>query len=224
MRAAVVDRDMHFGCAVRSWSSCWRCSSTTGFTSGEELEGEAWEADRQPKMAGKTAARCIVSGPDSYLAATHTMIMGAVAVARQRIAICSPYFLPDQQLIGAIGVAARRGVEVDIVIPAANNLRLVDFAMTAQLDQVISAGCRVWRSRGTFDHAKLMTVDGNWAFVGSSNLDPRSLRLNFELDMELFDTELVARLDAHMRRAWRMPGRRRCRRCTRAPSEAAAQP
>lgn len=147
---------------------------------------------------GKSAARCIVSGPDSYLAATHTMVMGAISVARHRIAICSPYFLPDQQLIGAIGVAARRGVEVDIVIPAANNLRLVDFAMTAQLDQVVAAGCRVWRTRGTFDHAKLMTVDGNWALLGSSNLDPRSLRLNFELDMEVFDADLVAGLDAHI--------------------------
>jgi cardiolipin synthase len=194
-----VDRDMHFrvrGPVVEQLLAV--LADDWMFTAGEALKGSVWAA-RPVFNAGRSAARCVVSGPDSHLAATHTMIMGALSVARHRISICSPYFLPDQQLVGALAVAARRGVEVDIVIPAANNLRLVDFAMTAQLDQVISAGCRVWRSRGTFDHAKLMTVDGNWAFVGSSNLDPRSLRLNFELDMEVFDTELVATLDAHMK-------------------------
>ena len=197
--AGEVGQDMHFrvrGPVVEQLLAVFLDDWV--FASGEELEGPAWQVPDET-APGRTAARCVVSGPDTYLAATHTMIMGAVAVARERIAICSPYFLPDQQLIGAIGVAARRGVEVDIVIPSANNLRLVDFAMTSQLDQVISAGCRVWRSRGTFDHAKLMTVDGKWAYVGSSNLDPRSLRLNFELDMELFDADLVARLDAHLR-------------------------
>ncbi|NMG39413.1 cardiolipin synthase [Chelativorans sp. ZYF759] len=195
---AAVGRDMHFrvrGPVVDQLLAVF--ADDWSFTTGETLEGEAWMGGTA-RPVGKSAARCIVSGPDSYLAATHTMVMGAISVARHRIAICSPYFLPDQQLIGAIGVAARRGVEVDIVIPAANNLRLVDFAMTAQLDQVVAAGCRVWRTRGTFDHAKLMTVDGNWALLGSSNLDPRSLRLNFELDMEVFDADLVAGLDAHI--------------------------
>ena len=196
---AAVGRDMHFrvsGPVVDQLLAVF--ADDWSFTTGETLEGDAWIGGTA-RLAGASAARCIVSGPDSHLAATHTMIMGAISVARRRIAICSPYFLPDQQLVGAIGVAARRGVDVDIVIPAANNLRLVDFAMTAQLDQVISAGCRVWRSRGTFDHAKLMTVDEHWALLGSSNLDPRSLRLNFELDMEVFDPDLVARLDAHIR-------------------------
>jgi len=203
---AAVDRDMHFcvrGPVVEQLLAVF--ADDWAFTSGETLEGEAWQSG-SARPTGKSTARCVVSGPDSHLAATHTMIMGAISVARRRIAICSPYFLPDQQLIGAIGVAARRGVDVDIIIPAANNLRLVDFAMTAQLEQVIAAGCRVWRSRGTFDHAKLMTLDGQWAYLGSSNLDPRSLRLNFELDMEVFDAELVARLDEHigarMSNAW----------------------
>ena len=76
---------------------------------------------------------------------------------------------------------------MDIVIPGKNNLRLVDYAMSAQLDQVVRTGCRVWRAHGAFDHSKLMTVDDAWAYVGSSNLDPRSLRLNFELDTEIYD-------------------------------------
>ena len=80
-----------------------------------------------------------------------------------------------------------RGVEVDIIVPAVNNLVLVDRAMTAQFDQTLKGGCRIWRSTGAFNHSKLMTVDDRWAYVGSSNLDPRSLRLNFEIDLEVLD-------------------------------------
>ena len=83
--------------------------------------------------------------------------------------------------------ASLRGVEVDIVVPAVNNLVLVDRAMTAQFDQTLKGGCRIWRATGAFNHSKLMTVDDRWAYVGSSNLDPRSLRLNFEIDLEVLD-------------------------------------
>ena len=84
---------------------------------------------------------------------------------------------------------------MDIVIPGQNNLRLVNYAMTAQLDQVIRNGCRVWRARGTFNHSKLITIDGAWSYVGSSNLDPRSLRLNFELDVEIHSRQMAAELE-----------------------------
>jgi cardiolipin synthase len=59
--------------------------------------------------------------------------------------------------------------------------------MTAQFDQALKGGCRIWRSTGVFNHSKLMTVDDRWTYVGSSNLDPRSLRLNFEIDLEVLD-------------------------------------
>src|SRR5690606_24833724 len=70
-----------------------------------------------------------------------------------------------------------------------------NYAMTAQLDQVIRNGCRVWRSRGTFDHSKLITIDGAWSYMGSSNLDPRSLRLNFELDVEIYSHHIAQALE-----------------------------
>lgn len=159
------------------------------FTTTEELVDAAWAAGEAPARGG-AAVRVVPSGPDRDLACTHSMIMGALAVAQHSVKICSPYFLPDLQLIGALGVAGRRGVDVDIVIPSNNNLKLVDCAMTAQLDQVLAGNCRVWRASGAFDHSKLMAVDGEWSYVGSSNLDPRSLRLNFELDLEVYDAAL----------------------------------
>jgi cardiolipin synthase len=84
---------------------------------------------------------------------------------------------------------------VDVVIPGANNLRLINYAMTAQLDQIIRNGCRVWRASGNFNHSKLITIDGAWSYVGSSNLDPRSLRLNFELDVEIYSRHMAADIE-----------------------------
>jgi len=163
-------------------------------TGGGEAPSERSEFFTQTGIA----ARCVLSGPDLTLNSTHDMLMGALSVARHHVRIQSPYFLPDQMLIGALATAARRGVTVDIVIPGRNNLRLVNYAMTAQLDQVVRTGCRVWRASGNFDHAKLMTVDGAWSYVGSSNLDPRSLRLNFELDIEIYDRALATWIDARI--------------------------
>ncbi len=157
------------------------------FTTRESLRSETWFPVGAPAYFDDgLPVRAVASGPDRNVGTTHDMILGALAIAQERVCIQSPYFLPDQAQIAALTIAARRGVRVDIVIPGANNLRLVDYAMTAQLDQVVRKGVRVWRSAGTFDHAKLMVVDGVWSYVGSSNLDPRSMRLNFELDMEIY--------------------------------------
>lgn len=156
------------------------------FTTSEILPFDPWCDESQQAPEPHIPARCIRSGPDRHMAATQSMLLGAFAIAQRHIRIQSPYFLPDQILMGAINTAARRGIQVDIVIPGQNNLRLVNYAMTSQLDQVIRGGCRVWRARGNFDHSKLITVDGAWSYIGSSNMDPRSLRLNFELDMEVY--------------------------------------
>jgi cardiolipin synthase len=165
------------------------------FTTKELLAFDRWVAHDWDPPLPHVAARCIHSGPDRYMASTHTVLLGAFAVAQHHIRIQSPYFLPDQVLLGALNTAARRGVLVDIVIPGQNNLRLVNYAMTAQLDQVVKAGCRVWRTGGNFNHAKLITIDGAWSLIGSSNMDPRSLRLNFELDMEIYSRSLARQLE-----------------------------
>lgn len=165
------------------------------FTTRETLPFERWIAQEWTPPMPHVAARCIHSGPDRYMASTHSLLLGAFAVAQHHIRIQSPYFLPDQVLLGAINTAARRGVLVDIVIPGQNNLRLVNYAMTAQLDQVLRSGCRVWRTAGSFNHSKLTTIDGAWTLIGSSNLDPRSLRLNFELDMEIYSRDLARKIE-----------------------------
>lgn len=173
------------------------------FTTEEKLNGPAWAVTPPALKAGEgLLVRAVPSGPDKSLETNHKIMMGAFSVAERHIRIMSPYLLPDRELISALVTAARRGVIVDIVVPAQNNLTLVDMAMTAQFDQLLKDGCRIWRAKGAFNHSKLMCVDDAWAYVGSSNLDPRSLRLNFEIDLEIYDAEtaraVAKRIDQHV--------------------------
>lgn len=169
------------------------------FAGNEALKGDDWQVDEPSPPAGQPMlVRAVASGPDASIETNHKLLMGAFSVARKSIRIMSPYFLPDRELISALTTAARRGVEIDIVVPAVNNLFLVDRAMTAQFDQVLKHYCRVWRHTGAFDHSKLLSVDGVWAYVGSSNLDARSLRLNFEIDMEVLDAGFAAEIEARI--------------------------
>ncbi|MCA1492783.1 phospholipase D-like domain-containing protein [Sinorhizobium alkalisoli] len=163
------------------------------FARGEILAGDAWRVVEPEEMEGMPSVlmRAVPSGPDNTNETNHKMLMGAFSIARKHIRVMSPYFLPDKELISALVTAARRGVEVDIVVPAVNNLTLVDRAMTAQFDQVLKGHCRVWRAKGAFNHSKLIVVDDHWVYVGSSNLDPRSLRLNFEFDLEILDDAMA---------------------------------
>jgi len=185
-----------FGVAAEDWR----------FASDEELAGAVWSA--APAIAAQgpaVAMRAVASGPDAGLETNHKLLIGAFSVARTSIRIMSPYFLPDRELISALVTAARRGVAIDIVVPDVNNLVLVDRAMRAQFDQVLKDGCRIWRATGSFDHSKLLAIDGAWAFVGSSNLDARSLRLNFEIDLEVLDEQVARdieqRIDAAIARS-----------------------
>jgi cardiolipin synthase len=167
-----------FGVAAEDWR----------FASREELAGETWAVTPRAAAQGPTVLmRAVASGPDASLETNHKLLIGAFSVARESIRIMSPYFLPDRELISALVTAARRGVAIDIVVPDVNNLVLVDRAMRAQFDQVLKDGCKIWRATGSFDHSKLLAIDGTWAYVGSSNLDARSLRLNFEIDLEVLD-------------------------------------
>jgi cardiolipin synthase len=171
------------------------------FTTQEHLRGPAWFVPVLEAQSAATPIRVVPSGPDRTLGSNQGMLLGALSVARAHVRIQSPYFLPDNVLIGALVTAARRGVVVDIVIPGHNNLRLVGAAMEAQLELMVQDGVRVWRSGGAFDHSKLMTIDGQWSYVGSSNLDPRSLRLNFELDLEVYSKELAGALEKRIDQA-----------------------
>ncbi len=158
--------------------------SDWAFCTGEVLDSEIWFPQLQ--VRGEVLARGISAGPDDDLDKLRLTLEGALSCAQKSVAILTPYFLPEGPLISALNVAALRGVQVDIILPEANNLTLVKWASTAMLWQVLQRGCRVWMSPPPFDHTKLMVVDDAWVLLGSGNWDPRSLRLNFEFDVECY--------------------------------------
>jgi cardiolipin synthase len=164
------------------------------FTTGEALGGPSWFPEAVPD--GDVHARVIADGPDETMDRLRWTLIGALASAHDRVCIATPYFLPDAQLISALNTAALRGVSIEILLPANNNLPFVHWACMAHLWQVLERGCRVFLSPGSFDHSKVMIVDGAWTIIGSANWDPRSLRLNFELDVECHGAALAARMVA----------------------------
>ncbi len=163
------------------------------FAAGETLAGETWFPDLD--IAGEVAARAVADGPDHNLDKIRWTLLGAIACAKYRLAIQTPYFLPNPDLGAALEVAARRGVQVDVLVPERTNLRLVEWASRSMRGELLEAGVRMWLVRGPFDHTKLMVMDDRWSFIGSSNWDPRSLRLNFELNLECWSAALNQRLD-----------------------------
>jgi cardiolipin synthase len=164
------------------------------FTTRERLEGGVWFPT--PLPAGRTLARGISDGPDIDFEKLETVLLGALSVARNSVRVITPYFLPDPALLSALNVAALRGVCVEVILPGKGNLSLVQWASTAQFDQLLEKGVHIFAAPQPFDHSKLMVVDGCWTLLGSANWDPRSLQLNFEFNVECYDVELGAAMDA----------------------------
>jgi len=166
------------------------------FVTGEVPSGPEWLPCAEE--VGKVNARGISFDPGENFDSLRLVVSGAVTAARKSVRIVSPYFIPDQSIIVALNVAALRGVQVDILIPAKNDSRLVQWASTAMLWQVLINGCRVWLTSEPFDHSKLLVVDDAWVFFGSANMDVRSMRLNFEFNVECYDLELAGTVARHI--------------------------
>lgn len=173
------------------------------FTTGEALRGEKWFPPLE--ACGPVLARGIADGPDEDFEKLRWTILSALAAAERSVRIATPYFLPDPTIIAALNLAAMRGVRVDILLPAKSNLPFVQWASIAHWWQVLERGCRISLSPPPFDHSKLLLVDDAWALVGSANWDPRSLRLNFEFNVECYDPALARTLaewfDAQLRQS-----------------------
>ena len=155
------------------------------YETGEKLLDQAWFPALQP--CGDAVARVITSGPDEDLEQIEFAILHAISCARRSIRIVTPYFLPPDVMTTALGLAAMRGITVDIFVPEHSNHSVLDWARRVPLRNVIEAGCRVWLMPPPFDHSKLMTIDDAWSLIGSANWDTRSFRLNFELNVEVQD-------------------------------------
>ncbi len=140
--------------------------------------------------AGDAFCRTIVDGPNEDLDKLSMILVGAVAAARHRVLITTPYFLPAKELIGALKAASLRGVDVRILLPSKNNLPYVKWASDNMLWELLQRGVRIYYQPPPFVHSKVFLVDDFYSIIGSANIDPRSLRLNFEMVLEVFDQSL----------------------------------
>ncbi|HEX3845600.1 MAG TPA: phospholipase D-like domain-containing protein [Steroidobacteraceae bacterium] len=183
--------DLHFrvrGPAVSQLADCF--AADWQFAAGEALI--------PPPIArpdaGSCVCRVITEGPDEDADKLLFVILGAISVAHRQVLIMTPYFIPPPELTAALQTAALRGVEVCLVLPARSNLRYVDWATRRWLPPLLERGVQVYLQPPPFSHTKLIVVDGSYAQIGSANIDPRSLRLNFEIAMEVYDQTACAQL------------------------------
>ncbi|MBL4782474.1 MAG: PLDc N-terminal domain-containing protein [Porticoccaceae bacterium] len=175
---------------------------TAGFTQTWQLaSGRVAKAgSTEPSECGDSRCRVIVDGPDMNLDKLSHVLMAAIAQAKSSIRIMTPYFLPPREMLTALQTAALRGVVVTLVLPEKNNLPYVHWAMRNMLWELLYYNVRVVYQPPPFNHSKLFLVDGQYLLIGSANLDSRSLRLNYELSVEIYDSLLAVELEQEFER------------------------
>jgi cardiolipin synthase len=183
--------DLHFrvaGPAVSQLAECF--AADWQFAASETLAAPPVAQ----AAAGDCVCRVITEGPDEDSDKLLFVILGAIAVAHRQVLIMTPYFIPPPELTAALQTAAMRGVDVCLVLPARSNLRYVDWATRRWLPPLLERGIQIYLQPPPFSHTKLLVIDGSYAQIGSANIDPRSLRLNFEIAVEVYDHTVCAQL------------------------------
>ena len=173
------------------------------FTTKEVLAGQRWLPHLEPGL-GDVLARGVLDGPDRDFEKVLWTMLGAISAARARIRIATPYFLPDATAVRFLSVALMSGVAVEILLPEKNNIPPVAWAAFATLPPLLQKNCKVYLVPPPFDHTKVMLIDDAWALIGSANWDARSLRLNFEFNIECYSRELVGRLHQNFEEKMRL--------------------
>jgi len=149
-----------------------------------------------PGLSGKSICRVITGGPDEDVDKLLLILLSALASAEHHVQIMTPYFIPPLELVAALEATALRGVKVSVVLPRRSNLRYIDWATLHWIPALVARGVRVHLQQPPFSHAKLLVIDAHYAHIGSVNVDTRSLRLNFEIAVEVYDEHFCGELSA----------------------------
>ena len=187
----VAWHDLSFDCGgafVRQAAALY--AKDWAFANGHVRTGEGF-VPLEAAVEG-ASAQLIASGPDQVDDTVYSLLLTAAYRARRRICLVTPYFVPDAALLSALCLAARRGVQVELLLPARSNHRLSDLARRRALRALHAAGATLWVAPHMV-HAKLIVVDDALVLAGSANLDSRSLFLNYELMVAFHDRAAVHR-------------------------------
>jgi cardiolipin synthase len=166
---------------VEDWN--WACG---------ELPEVSWAP---PPAYGHEPVLCIPTGPGDMVESCSLMMVQAINASTRRCWMLSPYFVPDVAVIKALQLAAMRGVDVRILIPANPDKRVVWWAAHSYLFEVAVAGVRMYTYREGFMHQKVFLIDDCLAGIGTANLDNRSLRINFEITMTFTDGDFIRQVE-----------------------------
>jgi len=165
-----------------------------------ETDPEVFDAsiDRFPDQPqpGGAVIQCVRGASEVGWSDISTLLLALLQLAQDRIRITTAYFVPDDELIGQLSAASDRGVKVEILLPGPHgDKRFVQLAGQAIYEQLLEHGVRIWHFQPTMLHAKIMTVDGLVANVGSANFNARSTELDEEINLVALDPDLVRQLD-----------------------------
>lgn len=149
-----------------------------------------------PEPTGAAVAQLLPSGADYPLEGFETLLVWQIHQARERVVIVTPYFIPDQDVLGAMAAAVARGVAVDLIVSRVVDQPLVHLSQSSYYDDLLSAGVRINQFPDYLLHAKNISIDGRLAVVGSSNVDLRSFQLNEEVSLLLYDAASIAAVEA----------------------------
>lgn len=144
---------------------------------------------------GSAAVRIVNSGPTAgEMQIISDVVFSCIVSARRDILAVTPYFVPGDALLQAIRIAALRGVRTRLIVPQKNNHTIAGWAARARYEDLLEAGVEIYERRSPFIHAKALTVDDEVALIGTANLDERSLRLNYETNLSVYDQGFIAEL------------------------------
>ncbi len=160
---------------------------------GEELTQPELYPD--PNITGDNVAQVVSSGPVDEFNSFHALFFAAIANAEHSVTMATSYFIPTEPLLAALTTAAFRGVKVRLLLSGRGSYRWMLYAGRAYYDVLLDAGVEIYEYQKGLLHCKTLTVDGNWSLVGTANFDVRSLLLNFEVGVAVYDEEMARQLE-----------------------------
>jgi cardiolipin synthase len=150
-----------------------------------------------PGIDIETPIQIASSGPDSDWASIMQAFFAAISKAKDHIYISTPYFLPNQAILTAVEVAAMSGVDVRILLPERSDSKVTHWASRSYIEELLDARVKVYFYKKGFNHSKLIMIDGQFASLGTANMDNRSFDVNFEVTAVLYDEKVTGELESH---------------------------
>ena len=176
---------------ILEWLFSWDWEVETG----QNIKALEKNNDRDPMShTGTSIVQIVPSGPGQKDDTIHQILLASIYAARDELIMTNPYFVPDESLSTALMSAAKRGVDVTIILPERIDSLLVRFACRSFFDELLASGVRILRYRKGLLHTKSVVIDGLIALFGSVNLDPRSFWLDFEVTLCVYDPDFGTRL------------------------------